>query len=132
MPLIDELWILSIDGRPLVNFCKEGIMDESLICCFFSAITAFSYELAGKEGLKSITLQEYKFTYSPCCDGKALLVCKSNADVKDKKIYKICKIIKNILEDLHSGESINNWDGDLSYFEEFKNRLNLYFKMSNL
>ena len=132
MPLIDQLWILSMDGRPLVNFCEEGVMDENLICGFFSAITAFSYELAGKKGLKSITLQDYKFTYSPCCDGTALLVCKSDTSVKDKKIIKIAKVIKNILEDLHSGHQIENWDGDISCFDEFRNRLDLYFKMSDL
>jgi len=116
----------------LVNFCEEDAMDKSLICGFFSAITAFSYELSGKEGLKSITLQDYKFIYSPCCDGKALLVCKSETSIKDKKIFKIAKVIKSILEDLHSGDHIENWDGDLSCFDEFKNRLDLYFKMSDL
>ena len=35
-------------------------------------------------------------------------------------------------DDMFSLEDINNWDGDVSFFDKFKDKVDLYFKMADL
>jgi len=50
--------------------------------------------------------------------------------VKDKKILKTCEIIENMFKELLPIDKIREWDGNHDLFENFINRLRVYFKMS--
>ncbi len=130
--IIEELWIFSKDGLPIVDFCKEGNIDKSLLGAFFSAIKSFSKEIASGDELTSFILKKYKFTLVSALNNNAILVCKSDPKHKDKKIQKLCNVIVRIFEETYDSSDINNWDGDLSFFDDFKDKLDLYFKMSAL
>ncbi|MHA1490042.1 MAG: hypothetical protein ACTSRI_10345 [Promethearchaeota archaeon] len=127
----EELWIFSKEGRPIVDFSKDATIDESLLGGFISTIKSFSQELSGKE-LKSFSLMNHKFILMPYFQDDFIIVCRRNSNVKDKKIFKICKVIGKIFEDMYDKNELKKWDGDHSFFNKFKNRLDLYFKMGNL
>lgn len=98
---------------------------------FVSALKSFSKEITD-DGLKSFKMEENIFTLKPILQGSVLLVCRTNPSIKIKKIQKLCGIVKQIFEDLYGLDEIKSWDGDLSFFDPFNDKLNLYFKISNL
>ena len=77
-------------------------------------------------------MEEYLFTLKPVLQGNVILVCKTNSSIKNKKIHKLCDIIKQIFENLYGLDDLESWDGDLSFFDSFNDKLKLYFKVSNL
>lgn len=129
--IIKELWVFSRDGSLIVDFCEEKKIDQTFIGGFITAIKAFSAKLTGKE-LKSFTIEDNKFTCTPVLEGNVIIACRCSAETNDKKIQKLCKIIIQIFNELYKLEDIKNWDGDVSYFEPFKKRIDLYFKLGNL
>ena len=96
-----------------------------------SAIKVFVKEVS-KGQLRSLNVGNDKYTFTTRVQNEVILVCKSPLEVKDKKIQKITKIIADIFDDMFSLEDINNWDGDVSFFDKFKDKVDLYFKMADL
>jgi len=129
--VLKELWVFSQAGIPIVEFSKETGLDKFLMGSFVSAIKLYSQHLSEK-GLNSFILENHKFIIKSLLEGNAILVCRTNVDMKDKKIDEQCDVIARIFEELYKPEDIKKWDGTLSYFDEFKEKLDLYFKMSNL
>ncbi|MFX0020108.1 MAG: hypothetical protein ACFFDL_07130 [Promethearchaeota archaeon] len=128
---LDEIWIFSKDGIPIVDFARIGGVDKSMLGSFISAIKVFVKEVS-KGQLRSLNVGNDKYTFTTCIQNEVILVCKSPLEVKDKKIQKITKIIADIFDDMFSLEDINNWDGDVSFFDKFKDKVDLYFKMADL
>ena len=131
MTLLDEIWIFSKDGIPIVDFARIGSVDKSLFGGFINTIKTFFGKISKGE-LKSINVGNSKYTITTCLKDEIILTCKSSIDSKEKKIKKICKIISDIFDDMFTLDDINNWDGDNSFFDKFKDKLDLYFKMSQL
>ncbi len=129
--VLEELWIFSRAGIPIVEFSKDTGLDKFLMGSFISAIKLYSQHLS-EEGLNCFILENHKFILKSMMDGNAILVCRTDVNMKDKKIDKQCDVIARIFEELYKPEDVKNWDGTLSYFDEFKEKLELYFKMSNL
>ncbi|TXT64423.1 MAG: hypothetical protein BAJALOKI3v1_210010 [Promethearchaeota archaeon] len=131
MKTIDALWILSKDGIPIADFCRDTNINKSLLSSAISAIRTFANTISGKE-LKSFQTGNSQFSCTKCLNDTAILVLKVSKETKHKEIEKICKILKKIFEDLYNPEDIKGWDGDLSFFDKFKQKLDLYFRVSNL
>lgn len=129
--VLEELWIFSRAGIPIVEISKDTRLDKFLMGSFISAIKIYSQHLS-EEGLNCFILENHKFILKSMMDGNAILVCRTDVNMKDKKIDKQCDVIARIFEELYKPEDVKNWDGTLSYFDEFKEKLELYFKMSNL
>ncbi|MHA1273928.1 MAG: hypothetical protein ACTSQS_10890 [Promethearchaeota archaeon] len=129
--IIQEVWIFTKDGIPIVEYCKEDCINESLLGGFLSAIKTFSKEISG-EGIESFTMNEYKFIIHTCCNNHALVVCRAPIDIKDKKVENFCKIIGKMFEESYTPEELKKWSGDCSHFDNFKNKLENYFKLANL
>jgi hypothetical protein len=129
--ILDEIWIFSKDGIPIVDFARIGGVDKSMLGSFISAIKVFVNEVS-KGQLRSINVGNDKYTFTTCIQNEVILVCKSPIDIKDKAIQKITKFIANIFDDMFSLEDITNWDGDVSFFDKFKDKVDLYFKMADL
>jgi hypothetical protein len=128
---IEELWIFSDDGIPLVEIYKNPELDNGLMGGFFSAIESFSKEVTGS-GIKSIVLGDDKYVLTRCLEDRIILVCKTEKNVKKKTIDKFLDVIVNFFEELYSVEDVKNWHGDLSIFDEFKKKLEVYFKMASI
>ncbi len=128
---IKDLWIISRDGRPLIEVINNTGANSYLLGPLVSAIESFSKELIGSE-LQSLTLGEKKIIISPCLKGHVYLVSDYDINVKEKKIKKIFKIIADFFEDLYSLEDIVSWSGDPTVFDKFKDRIDVYFEMYDL
>lgn len=131
MKSIEALWVLSKDGIPIADFCREKNINKSLVSSAISAIRTFASSFSGKE-LKSFQTENSQFSCVKCLESTSILVLKVSKNAKQKDIKKMCKVIKDLFENLYDPEDIKNWDGDLSYFDKFEHKLNLYFKVSNL
>ncbi len=107
-------------------------MNADLLGAFLSAIESYSKKISGGGKLTSITFKEKKLVIIPALGGYIYLVGLLNKSLKDKKIKDIFKIISDIFEDLYSENDIKTWDGDISFFDKFEERINIYFRMYDL
>jgi len=130
-PLLDELWVFSRAGVPIVEFSKEKNVDKTFLGFFISAIKTFSQKVSGRE-LKGFNIGNNKYTCIHCLQDKLVLVCRSPIDVNKKKIQKICSVIGVMFEKMFSIEDIEKWDGDISFFDDFQHKIDLYFRMSDI
>lgn len=125
--IIKEFWLFSKDGLPIAEFSGEQTLDKSVMGGIVSAIKIFSQQLSSK-GLQSLLLENDKFTFISSHEGNAILVCRTSSKIKDKKIQKLCKEIVRIFEELYDADAIISWDGDVKYFDKFKEKLDNFFK----
>ena len=130
-PLLDELWVFSKSGVPIVDFSKEAAVDKTFLGFFISAIKTFSKKVSGRE-LKAFNIGNKKYTCIHCLEDELVLVCRSPLGINKKKIQKICSVIGKMFEQLFTIDDITNWDGDLDFFTEFNHKLDLYFRMSDI
>jgi len=100
---------------------------------FLAAIDDFSKKI-GASDLKSVNIGDGKFILTSCLKDSIYLVGKCNLKVKDKVVRKIFKIFTQFFEELYTVDEImsQKWYSDLAFFDIFKDRIDLYFKMSNL
>ncbi len=136
MPLkFQNLWIFSKDGTPIVDVsgdkASNEILDPSRFGGFISAIKGFCQEVAGSE-LNSFIIGDSRITSVSVLKGQFVISCKSALDAKEKTIKKMCKVIADIFEEIYDVEDIENWNGDISFFDKFSTKLNIYFKMCEL
>jgi chemotaxis protein CheY-P-specific phosphatase CheC len=129
--IVEELWIFSRDGIPLVEIFKGTQINNILIGGFLSAMKTFAKEMSGKT-LNSFTTGPHRFYIASSLEERAFLVCKYDSKVKEKKIKKVMEIIIKFFEDMYSINEIENWNGKISYFDKFKDRLELYFEVSQV
>ena len=70
--------------------------------------------------------------YGQCLENNLIIFYKTNPNSKEKAVLNICKVISGILEDAYPIDKMQFWEGDLSFFDKFKKKVALYFKMSSL
>jgi hypothetical protein len=129
--IIQDMWIFSKDGRPLVEIFQNSKVDSIHLGAFLSAIKSFSKEVTGSD-IKSFSFGDKKFILTSCLDGNIYLASRTDIKTKAKKVMKVFGIITEFFEELYTIDDIENWDGDLSLFDTFKDRVELYFQMSEL
>ena len=129
--LIEELWLFSKDGIPIAEILKDVKVDPVFMGGMLSALESFSKQISDK-GLHSFSFGEKKFIVRFALNGEILVVVRSNINSKMKKIKKILDFIIELFEKLHVEEDIKNWDGNVGIFDEFREKLELYFEMSQL
>lgn len=130
-PLIDDILICSKDGKNLTEFLYDDDFDPNLLSSLCSALNIHIKEATGSE-LNAIEIGEFKFSFFPCLDNNVLIVVKTAKKVKDKSIKKLFKVVVDIFEEMFTIEDIENWNGEKELFEKFQDKLNLYFKLSQL
>lgn len=129
--IIKEFWVFSNAGIPIVEISKETSLNKYLMGSFISAIKTCSQQLSEK-GLNSFIMESYKFILKSVLNNNAILVCMCDSNIKDKKIHKQCEVIARIFKELYKPDDVKNWDGDVAFFDEFREKLELYFKRGNL
>ncbi len=126
---MNELWIFSKDGVPLIEILQNSKVDSSIFGAFISAMGVFSKQMSGAS-FDGFSLGENKYIFTSCLNNNILLVCKCDIKVKDKKVHKIFKILEEFFEEMYSVEDISNFGGDVRLFNQFKERVKTYFKMT--
>ena len=126
-----DLWIFSKNGLPLLDLCEEKLPNSAILGALFSSIQTFCNEVSGTD-LQSFMMGNCKFYIKSALDGHAIFVCKTEILIKEKKIQKLIDALIKIFEETFKPKDLINWDGDSSFFDEFRNRLELYSKMCEL
>ena len=127
--LMNELWIFSKDGVPLIEILQNSKVDSSIFGAFISAMGVFSKQMSGAS-FNGFSLGDNKYIFTSCLNNNILLVCKVDIKVKDKKVQKIFKIIAEFFEEMYSVEDILNFGGDVRLFNKFKEKIITYFKIA--
>ncbi|MHA1985477.1 MAG: hypothetical protein ACW98D_02460 [Promethearchaeota archaeon] len=140
--LLEEFWIISKDGIPYVNFFKEDISNSHFNPRTFNKDAEITQKVESVLVLeeknlskKNLIVFEYKnsrYIITSCLNGYLHLVLKSTLDVKVKKLHNISKIIGDMIKSLYMVRDFREWEGDVKKFENFRKKIDLYFKMSSL
>jgi len=128
---LQDLWIFSKNGLPLVDFSEEDAPNPAILGALFSSIQTFCNEVSGTD-LQSFIMHDCKFSLLSALEGHVIIVCKTESIQKEKKIKKFFNVIVKIFEETFTIKDIITWNGDSSFFDDFRNKLNLYFKMCEM
>lgn len=140
--ILEEFWIFSKDGIPYVNFFRDISSsyqfdhrlfnrDDKIAQKVESVLVSEEQEFS-KKNLISFEYEKSKYMITPCLNNYLHLVLKSSIDVKIKKIQNISKITCGMIKSLYLVMDFRTWKGDLKMFDNFRKKIDLYFKMSNL
>ena len=140
--IIDEFWIFSKEGEPIVNFYKDPSLEGSFSYRFpelnKSTLEALKQMIAQNLGgpeqkkRKTMKFESGLFNFAQCLSNDAIIFYKTDTNYKDKKVLNICKAVSDIFEEIYKFNQIKMWNGELSLFEKFRKRVSLLFKMSSL
>ncbi len=131
MAIIEKLWIFSQNGVPIADFNEGEKTDNSLLTSLMSAIHTFTENISGKK-LKAFQTGEHRYTCVKCLKDNIIIIIQSTKESKQKTIIKTCDILKEIFEKMFTVDQIEKWDGDLSLFNKYKEKVDLYFKLRDM
>jgi len=118
--IIQDIWILNDAGAVLYHRVFERSLDEQLIGALMSALNLLAEELE-KGGLSNFEIKDKKYTIIKQ-HGISFIV-NSSKKTKEKKVQEQLKSIANKFFNLYPKEMLNNWDNDLSVFEDFEKHI---------
>jgi len=118
--VIQDIWVLNEAGAVLYHRVFEKNLDKQLIGALMSALNLLAEELE-KGGLSNFELKEKKYTIMKQ-HGISFIV-NSSKKIKEKKVQEELKNIVNKFFNLYPKEMLNNWDNDLSVFDDFENQI---------
>ena len=140
--ILEEFWIFSKEGDPLVNFYKEpnlvgsfNYRDVILDHDTLNNIKDYIITNLQKSSQKSKNIMKFEnaiIKYGQCLQNDLIIFYKTNPNIKEKTALNLCKTISSILEDTYPQEKLTFWEGDIAFFDRFKHKVSLYFKMSAL
>jgi hypothetical protein len=118
--IIQDIWIINDAGAVLFNRVFDKKVDEQLIGALMSALNLLAEELESG-GLSSFELRDKKYLIMKK-HGISFIV-NHPKKVKEKKVNEELTNIMNKFSTLYSKEFFNNWDNDISVFDDFENKI---------
>lgn len=118
--VLQDLWILSDSGVVVFNRVFDDKMDAQLFGALMSALNSFAEELS-KGGLSNFDLSDKRFTIIK--EKNFLFVANSSKKMKPKKVEEELFRIVDIYFSTYSDEILNNWEGDVSIFQDFASKI---------
>ena len=100
----------------------------------FKASISFEYkttdEIIPRKNI--MKLENELISYGQCLQNDLIIFYRTDPNTKEKKILNLCQTISGILENVYPTDKLQFWDGNLSFFEKFRKKVALFFKMSTL
>ena len=140
--ILEELWIFSKEGEAIINFYRDPdakgsfnyrdtLFDQAKLNEIKDLIIS---NLQNSSQNKRIIMrfENDVIRYGQCLQNNLIIFYKTNPEIKEKKVLSICKVISDILESAYPPDILQLWDGNLSFFEKFRKKVAIYFKMSSL
>ena len=118
--IIQDIWILNKAGAVLYHRVFEKNLDEQLIGALMSALNLLAEELE-KGGLSNFEIKDKKYTIIK--QHEISFIVNSSKKTKEKKVQEELKSIVNKFFKLYPKEMLNNWDNDLSVFDDFEKHI---------
>ena len=126
--IVKEIWLFTLDGLPIAEFCRNESIDKSIVGGLISAIKSVSQHLTSK-GLQSLILEDNKIVFFSALQGNVIMVIRTDSKIKDKKINKLGVDVIKILEELYTVDDIKDWNGTVAFFDEFRGKLKEVLKI---
>ena len=141
--IIDEFWIFTTKGEPLIHFQKSqngenefdyGLinLDEKSLNEMKNIIIENSKNLTSKQMFIHSSDLHLQYNFARCLKNDSVIFYKTNENAKEKSIKKICETVGHIFEESYKVNQLKFANENLDFFEKFRKKLALYFKLSNL
>ena len=140
--ILEEFWIFSKEGEAIVNFYRDSNANRSFNyrdASFDQAklneikdLIVLNLQNSSQNKKNMMRFENDLIRYGQCLQNNLIIFYKTNSSIKEKKALSICKVISGILEDAYPPDKLQFWDGNLSFFEKFRKKVAIYFKMSKL
>jgi len=118
--LIQDLWILTEDGITLYHRAFDPKVNDQLFGSLMSALNSFAENLV-EGGLSSFEMSNKRFNLLK--KQSLFFVSNSAKKHKEKKIIPELEKVADIFAGLYPVEFFNNWDNDISIFENFEKEI---------
>lgn len=119
--VLQDIWILKEDsGIVVFHRVYDDKLDVQLFGGLMSALNSFAEQLS-KEGISSFELSNKRFTLMK--KKGFLFVASSDKDEREKHVKKELQRISEKFFDLYPLEFLDNWDSDISMFNDFKEEI---------
>ena len=123
---LQELWIINKNGLPYLSVKSKEIVGEGINPMIFSGFMSAVQNLA-EDSIDAIKMRNSKIMIVPVKEPIPFFVIgRSKTKEKDSTIRKQLKKIKNMFLDEFS-IIIPTWEGDLSFFFYFKEKITEQF-----
>lgn len=140
--ILEEFWIFSREGDAIVDFYKDAnskgafnyrevLFDHDRLDKIKNFIKSNNRNSSQKKK-NFMKFENDIIRYGQCLQNDLIIFYKTNPAIKEKVVLNLCKTISSILEDSYPLDKLQFWEGDLAFFEKFKKKITLYFKMSAL
>jgi hypothetical protein len=138
--LIDEFWIFSKKGEPLVHFIKstEGDPNFEYIAPDLENISLtkiqniIAEQSKEKKLKKLIKFNDENFNFAQCLKNDSVIFYKTKSDAKEKEIKDVCNVVGKIFEDAYRKDQLKFAEENIDIFDKFQKKLSIYSKLSNL
>ena len=118
--IIQDIWIISEAGAVLYHRVFDKNVDEQLIGALMSALNLLAEELE-QEGLSSFEIKEKKYFITK--QNQISFIVNSSKKSKEKKVKEELRSIATKFSKLYPKEFFNNWDNDISIFDDFEKQI---------
>lgn len=140
--ILEEFWIFSKEGEVIVNFYRDPNANRSFNyrdASFDQAklneikiLIASNLQNSSQNKKNILRFENDLIKYGQYLQNDLVIFYKTNPNIKEKKVLNLCKMISEILEGAYPPDKIQLWDGNLSFFEKFRKKIALYYKMRSL
>ncbi|MFW9948844.1 MAG: hypothetical protein ACFFKA_01805 [Candidatus Thorarchaeota archaeon] len=118
--ILRDIWIVSEGGIVVFSRVYEKTLDDQLFGALLTALNSFAKEIA-MDGLSNFELSDKRFTILK----KAQFIFIANSDKKIKP-KRVLQELKNVMEKffmVYTKDVIDNWDNDVSIFNNFDKQI---------
>ncbi len=118
--LLQDFWILSEAGIVIFHRYFDKTLDEQLFGGLLTALNTFAEELE-KGGMSNFELSNTRFYMKK--KNTFLFVTNTKKKLKPKKVIQELDIIIESFFEFYPLEILKNWNGDISIFMNFENKI---------
>ena len=115
--VLQDIWIITDGGISCFTHVFDKELNEQLFGALLSALNIFAEEVT-KGGLTNFEIQDNRFTIMK--EKGFIFVSKSSKKIKEKKVNSELEKVKRKFFDKYQGPLLDDWDGDISIFEDFE------------
>ena len=118
--LLQDIWILMDTGIVLFHRVFNETVDANLFGGFLSALNSFAEEIT-KKGLSNFEIADKRFTILK--DGNFIFIANASKQHKHRKVKEELSKIMQKFYQIYPKNLLNNWNGDVSIFSNFKDKI---------
>ena len=120
--IIDEFWIITLDGIPLFSYSLSIKSDYNMVSSFFSALQSFTIELlkdSKGDYINSIVLGNFAYYFLFREEEQLYFISKSKKHIKTKNLKTHIEKIADMFVKKYL-VNLQNFDGEVGTFLDFK------------